>query len=158
MANRRNSVASNDLSVAMISGSPDPSGVPRTAWTAMIRPDPKMSAPPARVRRLFLDKGNLTRKAKAVGLTTVVIASTREATEAVAARAALKREQTILQLYGFMSEALNMHKTSHVIFVGQAKRPVTIEGLLPHEFLHVATAVVKVDQVLDRELRRSTGR
>jgi hypothetical protein len=86
------------------------------------------------------------------------LADVHEATEAVAARRALKREQTVLQMYGFMSEALGMIKNTHVIYVGQHKRPVTITGLLPQEFLDVATAVVKVDQALDRELRRTTGR
>jgi hypothetical protein len=42
--------------------------------------------PTAAAVRTGIDKGNLTRRAKTLGLTTVVIASTREATEAVAAR------------------------------------------------------------------------
>jgi hypothetical protein len=58
--------------------------------------------PTAAAARTGIDKGNLTRRAKTLGSTTVVIASTREATEAVAARRALAREETILQMYGFI--------------------------------------------------------
>jgi hypothetical protein len=58
--------------------------------------------PTAAATRTGIDKGNLTRRAKTLGSTTVVIASTREATEAVAARRALAREEPILQMYGFI--------------------------------------------------------
>jgi hypothetical protein len=86
------------------------------------------------------------------------IASTREATEAVAARRALKREQTILQMCDFIIDGCGMAERSHVIYVGQHKRPVTITGLLPEEFLAVATGVAKMSETLDSELGRATDR
>ena len=114
--------------------------------------------PTAASARTGIDKGNLTRRAKAMGLTTVVTASTHAATEAVAARRALKREHTILQMYGFISEALEMTTKSRVIYVGQHKRPVTITGLMPKEYLAVAAAVAKMAQTLDSELGWATDR
>lgn len=114
--------------------------------------------PTAAAACVGINKGNLTRRAMALGLTTVVTASTREGTEAVAARRALKREHTILQMYGFISEALEMTKKSRVIYVGQHKRPVTITGLMPKEYLAVATAVVKMSETMDSELGRATDR
>lgn len=91
-------------------------------------------------------------------MSTVVIASTREATEAVAARRALKREQTILQMCDFIIDSCSMAERSHVIYVGQHKRPVTIEGLLPEEFLAVATGVATMSEALNIELGRTTNR
>jgi hypothetical protein len=58
----------------------------------------------------------------------------------------------------FIIDGCGMVERSHVIYVGQHKRPVTIEGLLPQEFLDVATAVAKVAQALDSELGRTPGR
>ena len=51
-----------------------------------------------------------------------------------------------------------MASGSHVIYVGQHKRPVTIMGLMPKEFLAVATAVAKMAETLDSELGRATDR
>jgi len=87
---------------------------------------PVTDGPTAAAVRTGMDKGNLTRRAKTLGLTTVVLTSTREATTAVVARRGLKREQTIEQMYGFISDGLEMSKKSHVIFVGANRRPVTI--------------------------------
>ncbi len=105
-----------------------------------------------------IDKGNIYRRAKALGLTTVVTASTRQATEAVAARCALKRELSIERMHDFIMAGCRMTTGSHVIFVGQAKRPVTIEGLLPMEYGVVGTAIAKMAEALDREVGRSKGR
>ena len=76
----------------------------------------------------------------------------------MAARRALKREQTILQMCDFILAGCRMASGSHVIYVGQHKRPVTIMGLMPKEFLAVATAVAKMAETLDSELGRATNR
>jgi hypothetical protein len=114
--------------------------------------------PTAAAARTGVDKGNLTRRAKAMGLSTVVIASTREATEALTARRALKREQSIEQMCDFILAGCRMASGSHVIYVGQHKRPVTIKGLLPEEFLAVATGVATMSEALNVELGRTTNR
>jgi hypothetical protein len=61
-------------------------------------------------------------------------------------------------MYGFLSEALEMTNKSRVIYVGQHKRPVTMTGLLPEEYLAVATAVAKMSETLDSELGRAPDR
>ena len=46
-----------------------------------------------------------------------------------------------------------MTNKSRVIYVGRHKRPVTIKGLLPEEYLAVATGMVKMSEALEHELR-----
>jgi hypothetical protein len=87
--------------------------------------------PTAAAVRTGIDKGNLTRKAKAMGLTTVVIASTREATEAIAAQRRLAFEEVTLGMIRIEQEMLALASSTHDIFVGQAGTSRKVEGLMP---------------------------
>jgi hypothetical protein len=87
--------------------------------------------PTAAAARTGVDKGNLTKRAKALRLSTVVIASTREATEAVTARRALKREQSIEQMCDFILAGCRVASGSHLIYVGQHKRPSRSRACCP---------------------------
>jgi hypothetical protein len=87
--------------------------------------------PTAAAARTGIDKGNLTRKAKAMGLTTVVIARTHGATEAIAQERRLAFEEVTLGMIRIEQEMLALASSTHVIFVGQAGTSREVQGLMP---------------------------
>jgi hypothetical protein len=67
-----------------------------------------------------IDKGEITRRAKANGLSTVVIASTRAATLAIVEQRRLEFEQVTLGMVRLEQKMLALASSTHNVFVGQA--------------------------------------
>jgi len=114
--------------------------------------------PTAAAARTGIDKGNLTRRAKALGLTTVVIASTHEATETIALQRRLAFEEVTLGMIRIEQEMLALASSTHVIFVGQAGTSREVKGLMPEEFRAVAQGFAALDKTLMLRTGQATER
>jgi hypothetical protein len=105
-----------------------------------------------------MDQGNLSRHCIARGITSDVIARTREATETIAQRRRLAFEEVTLGMIRLEQEMLALASSTHVIFVGQGGTSHEVKGLMPEEFRAVAQGFAALDKALMLRLGQATER
>jgi hypothetical protein len=105
-----------------------------------------------------VSQGNLSRHVIARGITSDVIARTREATEAIALQRRLAFEEVTLGMIRLEQEMLALASSTHDIFVGQAGISRGVKGLMPEEFRAVAQGFAALDKALMLRTGQATER
>jgi hypothetical protein len=76
----------------------------------------------------------------------------------MAAKRAFEHETLLTEMVEFAKYGLAMASSTHVIYVGQAGRKVTITGLLPEEYRAVASGVAAIHKATRLESGQATER
>ena len=105
-----------------------------------------------------IDPSGITKRAKSLGLTTMVVASTHEATMAIVERRRLKFEKVTLGMVKLEQKMLRLASSTHTVYVGQAAEGREVKGLMPEEFRAVAQGFAALDKTIMLRTGQATTR